>query len=52
MPLPIASQVHELFKRMVVSGRGDYDHTGLITAIEELAGIEEPEQEAVGASGS
>ncbi len=40
VPLPIASQVHELFKRMVVSGRGEYDHTGLITAIEELAGIE------------
>ncbi len=40
VPLMVSSIVHDLFKRMVVSGRGEYDHTGLIAAVEELAGIE------------
>ena len=30
---------------MIVAGRGDYDHTGLITAIEEMAGIEVKQHE-------
>jgi len=40
VPLMVSSIVHDLFKRMVVSGRGEYDHSGLIAAVEELAGIE------------
>lgn len=40
VPLFVSSIVHDLFKRMVISGRGEYDHSGLITAVEELAGIE------------
>ncbi len=40
VPLMVSSIVHDLFKRMIVAGRGEYDHTGLITAVEEMAGIE------------
>ena len=40
VPLMVSSIVHDLFKRMVVSGRGEYDHSGLIAAVEEMAGIE------------
>ncbi len=45
VPLPVSSIVHELFKRMVVAGRGEYDHSGLITTIEEMAGIEVKQHE-------
>ena len=45
VPLPISGMVHELFKRMIVAGRGEYDHTGLITAVEEMAGIEVKQHE-------
>jgi len=37
VPLLVTSIVHELFKQMTISGRGDLDHTGLVTLIEELA---------------
>ena len=37
VPLPLASLVHDLFKEMVIKGRGELDHTGLLTLIEERA---------------
>jgi 2-hydroxy-3-oxopropionate reductase len=40
VPLMVSSIVHDLFKRMIVAGRGEYDHSGLIAAVEEMAGIE------------
>ncbi len=40
VPLPVAGLVHELFKELVVSGRGDLDHSGLLTLIEDRAGIQ------------
>lgn len=39
VPLPATSVVHELFTAMVVKGNGDLDHSGIITVIEELAGV-------------
>jgi len=39
-PLPATSLVHELFAAMLAAGRGDLDHTGVITVLEDLAGIE------------
>jgi 2-hydroxy-3-oxopropionate reductase len=40
VPLVVTGQVHELFKEMVVKERGDLDHSGLLTLIEDRAGIE------------
>jgi 2-hydroxy-3-oxopropionate reductase len=40
VPLPVTSVVHELFGAMLASGRGDLDHSGIITVLEGLAGIE------------
>ena len=39
VPLPVTSLVHEMFKQLVLSGRGELDHTGLVTFIEDLAQI-------------
>ncbi|NLE76251.1 MAG: NAD-binding protein [Chloroflexi bacterium] len=38
VPLLVTPLVHELFKRLVVSGQGDLDHTGLVRVLQELAG--------------
>ena len=40
VPLPVTSLVHELFAAMLAAGRGDLDHTGVITVLEDLAGVE------------
>jgi 2-hydroxy-3-oxopropionate reductase len=40
VPLPVTGLVHELFGALVAAGRGDLDHSGIITVIEGLAGIE------------
>jgi 2-hydroxy-3-oxopropionate reductase len=40
VPMPVTSAVHELFNAMLVKGRGELDHTGLITVLKDLAGIE------------
>ena len=40
VPLPVTSLVHKLFAAMQAAGRGDLDHTGVITVLEDLAGIE------------
>lgn len=38
--LPLTSLVHEMFKQMTLSDRGDLDHSGLITLIEDLSHIQ------------
>ncbi len=40
VPLPVTSLVHELFASMLAAGRGDLDHTGVITVLEDLARVE------------
>ncbi|HIC90430.1 MAG TPA: 2-hydroxy-3-oxopropionate reductase [Anaerolineae bacterium] len=40
VPLPVTSIVHELFAAMQVAGRGELDHSAIITVLEDLAGIE------------
>jgi 2-hydroxy-3-oxopropionate reductase len=35
--LPAAVQVEQLMQRMAIAGRGDFDHSGLITVLEDLA---------------
>jgi 2-hydroxy-3-oxopropionate reductase len=37
VPLPVTSLVRELFSAMIASGRGDIDHSGIITVLEDLA---------------
>jgi 2-hydroxy-3-oxopropionate reductase len=39
VPLPVTSLVRELFSAMVASGRGDLDHSGIITILEDLAQV-------------
>lgn len=40
VPLPVTGLVHELFAAMVAAGRGDLDHSGIITVLEDLAGVQ------------
>jgi 3-hydroxyisobutyrate dehydrogenase-like beta-hydroxyacid dehydrogenase len=40
VPLPLSSLAQQLFAAMQVVGRGDLDHTGVITVLEDLAGSE------------
>ena len=40
VPLPVTSEVYELFKTAMVKGRGELDHSGLLTIIEEMSGIQ------------
>ena len=40
VPLPVTAVIHELFTIMIAKDRGDYDHSGVITVIEDLAGIQ------------
>ena len=40
VPLPVTSLVHEMFKRLKLSGRGELGHSGIVTFIEELANVE------------
>ena len=37
--LPLTAQVEQLMQAARVAGRGDFDHSGLITVIEDLAGF-------------
>jgi 2-hydroxy-3-oxopropionate reductase len=39
VPLPVTAVVHELFTTAVTRHRGELDHTGLLTVVEELSGI-------------
>ncbi|MGA2269415.1 MAG: 2-hydroxy-3-oxopropionate reductase [Bryobacteraceae bacterium] len=40
VPLPITSIVQGLIMSLMNEGKGDYDHSGIVTAIEKMAGIE------------
>lgn len=40
VPLPVTSEVYELFKTAMVKGRGELDHSGLLTIIEDMSGIQ------------
>lgn len=40
VPLPVTAAVHELFTLAMAKGREELDHSGLLTVIEELAGVE------------
>jgi 3-hydroxyisobutyrate dehydrogenase-like beta-hydroxyacid dehydrogenase len=40
VPLPVTSLVHELFMALMAAGRGDLDHSGVITVLEDLAGVQ------------
>jgi len=39
VPLPVTSLVRELFAAMLAAGRGELDHSGIITVLEDLAQI-------------
>jgi len=36
-PLPVTSLVHDLFATLIDCGRGDLDHSGIITLLEDMA---------------
>ncbi|MBT3603981.1 MAG: 2-hydroxy-3-oxopropionate reductase [Candidatus Latescibacteria bacterium] len=40
VPLPVTGSVFELFKTAMVQDRGELDHSGLLTVIEDMAGIQ------------
>lgn len=42
VPLPAAGLVEQLMRSMEAGGRGDYDHSGLITVLQKLAYIDVP----------
>ena len=37
--VPAAVEVEQMMQRMSIAGRGEYDHSGLITVLEDLAGF-------------
>jgi 2-hydroxy-3-oxopropionate reductase len=39
VPLPVTASVHELFTTAMSQDRGELDHSGLLTVIEDLAGV-------------
>ncbi len=41
--LPAAAEVDQLMRAMAAAGRGDYDHSGLITMLEDLARFRVPD---------
>jgi len=40
VPLPVTSEVFELFKTAMVKGRGELDHSGLLTVVEDMSEIQ------------
>lgn len=38
--LPVTGLIHEMMSAMKASGRGEYDHSGIITVLEDLAKVE------------
>jgi 2-hydroxy-3-oxopropionate reductase len=40
VPLPVTSLIHEMMGAMKAGGRGEYDHSGIITVLQELAKLE------------
>ena len=49
--LPAAAQVEQLMRAMVAAGRADYDHSGLVTLVEDLAAFRLTDAPARGAAG-
>lgn len=45
VPLPAAALAHELFGSMVAKGRGELDHSGIVTILEDLADVEVKKKE-------
>jgi 2-hydroxy-3-oxopropionate reductase len=39
VPLPATAIAHELFSALLAKGRGDLDHSAVITVLEDLAGV-------------
>jgi len=39
VPLPATAVAHELFSAMLAAQRGDLDHSGVVTVLEDLAGV-------------
>jgi 2-hydroxy-3-oxopropionate reductase len=39
-PLPVTALVRQLFSAMIEAGRGDLDHSGIITVLEDLAHVQ------------
>jgi 2-hydroxy-3-oxopropionate reductase len=39
VPLPVTAAVHEMFATAISKERGELDHSGLLTVIEDLAGV-------------
>ncbi len=37
--LPATAEVEQLMQRMRIAGRGDFDHSGLVTVLEDLAAV-------------
>jgi 2-hydroxy-3-oxopropionate reductase len=40
VPLPVTAVMRELFGAMLAAGRGDLDHSGILTVLEDLAKVE------------
>jgi 2-hydroxy-3-oxopropionate reductase len=40
VPLPASAIAHELFSALLAKGRGDLDHSAVITVLEDLAGVQ------------
>jgi len=40
VPLPVTSLIHEMMGAMKTAGRSDYDHSGIVTVLEDLAKAE------------
>jgi 2-hydroxy-3-oxopropionate reductase len=45
-PLPVTALVRQLFSAMLAAGRGDLDHSGIITVLEDLAKVQARTREA------
>jgi 2-hydroxy-3-oxopropionate reductase len=45
VPLPVTGLIHEMMNSMKTLGRADYDHSGIITLLEDLAKFEVKKQE-------
>jgi 2-hydroxy-3-oxopropionate reductase len=46
VPLPLTGIVQGMLMSLMNEGKGDYDHSGIVTAIEKMAGIEVARPEA------
>jgi len=40
VPLPLTGIVQGLIMSLMNEGKGDWDHSGIVTAIEKMAGVE------------